>query len=252
MYMLNRNALQQYRQPANTATLPASASEPITLVMKILIADDHPLFRDALRRAVQSLYPAAAVLDADSVSSLQQLIEQHHDADLLLLDLHMPGASGFSALVHVRATQPSLPVVVVSGNEEPGVMQRAIGHGASGYIPKATTTEQMGAAIKSVLEGDVWLPAGIGKDSKLAADEAEIARRVRELTPHQFRVLMMLADGLLNKQIAYELGVSEATVKAHMTAVMKKLGVSNRTQAVVAAARLQLDPSTRLPILEDE
>lgn len=220
--------------------------------MNILIADDHPLFRDALHRAVQSLYPDATIAEADSVASLQQLIERHHDADLLLLDLHMPGASGFSALVHVRASQPSLPVVVVSGNEEPGVMQRAIAHGASGYIPKASSTEQMGQAIQTVLDGDVWLPAGISKDSKLAADEADIARRVRELTPHQFRVLMMLADGLLNKQIAYELGISEATVKAHMTAVMKKLGVSNRTQAVVAAARLQLDPSMRVPELADE
>lgn len=241
-----------YPQSVNPATLPASLPGTGAQDMKILIADDHPLFRDALRRAVQSLYPAATVLDADSVAALQQLIESHQDADLLLLDLHMPGASGFSALVHVRASCPSLPVVVVSGNEDPGVMQRAVGHGASGYIPKASTTEQMGAAIQTVLDGDVWLPHGVGQDSKLAADEADIARRIRELTPHQFRVLMMLADGLLNKQIAYELGVSEATVKAHMTSVMKKLGVSNRTQAVVAAARLQLDPSMRLPVLEDE
>jgi len=220
--------------------------------MKILIADDHPLFREALCRAVQSLYPQAEVLDADSVTALQQLIEQHHGADLLLLDLHMPGASGFSALVHIRATHPSLPVVVISGNEDPGVMQRAIAHGASGYIPKATSAEQMGTAIQTVLDGDIWFPSGVGRDSKLAADEADIARRVRELTPHQFRVLMMLADGLLNKQIAYELGVSEATVKAHMTSVMKKLGVSNRTQAVLAAARLQLEPNLRVPVLEDE
>ncbi len=236
----------------DTVTLAATVPRSGTLGMKILIADDHPLFRDALRRAVQSLYPEATVLDADSVAALQQLTEQHHDADLLLLDLHMPGASGFSALVHIRATHPGLPVVVVSGNEDPGVIQRAIGHGASGYIPKATSTEQIGAAIQTVLDGDIWLPSGIGTDSKLAADEVDIARRIRELTPHQFRVLMMLADGLLNKQIAYELGVSEATVKAHMTSVMKKLGVSNRTQAVVAAARLQLDPSMRLPVMEDE
>ena len=220
--------------------------------MKILIADDHPLFRDALCRAVQGLYPDAEIRDAASVAALQQLLETHADADLLLLDLHMPGASGFSALVHIRASWPSLPVIVISGNEEPGVMQRAIGHGASGYIPKASDPAQMATAISAVLDGDIWLPPGIGTGGKLAADEADIARRVRELTPHQFRVLMMLADGLLNKQIAYELGVSEATVKAHMTAVMKKLGVSNRTQAVVAAARLQLDPSMRLPVLEDE
>lgn len=220
--------------------------------VKVLIADDHPLFRDALRRAVEHILPDAEVLESDSIAKLQLQVEHEGDADLLLLDLHMPGASGFSGLVHMRAHHPQLPVIVISGNEDPGVMQRAIGHGASAYIPKSSSSTDMASAIAAVLDGDLWLPSGINTTSSLAPDEVETARRVRELTPHQFRVLMMLADGLLNKQIAYELGVSEATIKAHMTAILKKLGVSNRTQAVVAAARLAIDPSMRVPVVEDD
>lgn len=222
--------------------------------MKFLIADDHPLFRDALKRAVSGLFPTAELLEADSTASLQTLLEQVDEADLLLLDLHMPGASGFSGLVHVRARHPSVPVIVVSGNEEPGVMRRAIAHGASGYIPKSSSLPDMAQAISHVLEGEVWLPAAAASNrpNALHPDEADIAARVRDLTPQQFRVLMMLADGLLNKQIAYELSVSEATIKAHMTAILKKLGASNRTQAVVAAARLQLDPSMRIVDVVEE
>lgn len=221
--------------------------------MKLLIADDHPLFRDALRRAAEVLLPNARILEADSVAALQTVLEKEPDTDLLLLDLHMPGATGFSGLVYVRAHHPSVPVIVVSGNEEPQVMKRAMAHGASAYIPKSSSTDRMRDAIQAVLEGDAWLPPEVtAADHRLSADEADIARRVRELTPQQFRVLMMLADGLLNKQIAYELGVSEATIKAHMTAILKKLGASNRTQAVVAAARLQIDPSMRIEVIEED
>lgn len=154
----------------------------------------------------------------------------------------------------MRARYPSLPVIVVSGNEEPGVMRRAVAHGASGYIPKSSSLDDMATAIQRVLDGEVWLPASAvsAQPTHLAPDEADIAKRLRDLTPQQFRVLMMLADGLLNKQIAYELGVSEATIKAHMTAILKKLGASNRTQAVVAAARLQLDPSMRIVDVVEE
>lgn len=222
--------------------------------MKFIIADDHPLFRDALKRTVASLFPMAQLIEADTTASLQQRLEAADDLDLLLLDLHMPGSSGFSGLVHVRARYPSLPVIVVSGNEEPSVMRRAIAHGASGYIPKSSSLEEMAQAIAGVLDGDVWLPASAAgsQQTQLAPDEVDIAERIRDLTPQQFRVLMMLADGLLNKQIAYELNVSEATIKAHMTAILRKLGASNRTQAVVAAARLQLDQSMRMVEVVEE
>ena len=208
----------------------------------ILIADDHPLFREALRGAVARALPGARLREADAADAMFALVEAEPDADLLLLDLNMPGAQGFSALVHLRAQHPQLPVVVVSALEEPAVMRRALEHGAMGFIPKSADAATLGAAISAVLEGERWAPPAAF--SAPVADEAEhdAARRVRELTPQQLRVLQMLGAGMLNKQIAFELGVSEATVKAHMTAVLRKLGASNRTQAVLVAGRLALDP----------
>ncbi|HZP67721.1 MAG TPA: response regulator transcription factor [Rudaea sp.] len=211
---------------------------------EILIADDHPLFRDALKRAVTQAVPEAQLFDADSVGALQALIEAHPDAELLLLDLHMPGANGFSALAHVRGQQPGLPVVMVSAQEDARVIRRAIGHGASGYIPKSASVDTIVTAVRRVLDGDVWLPPHLaGTAGTLDSGEASAAARIAELTPQQFRVLGMIAEGLLNKQIAYELNVSEATIKAHMTAIMRKLHVSNRTQVALIARQLALDPA---------
>jgi DNA-binding NarL/FixJ family response regulator len=209
---------------------------------EVLIADDHPLFRDALKRAVLTSWPHALLREADSVPALQQLIDAHPDAELLLLDLHMPGASGFSALVHMRSQHPGLPIIVVSAHEEASAMTRAIAHGASGYIPKSASVAAIVEAVRGVLAGDVWLPAPAANlGSTLPPAEADAAARISDLTPQQFRVLMMIAEGLLNKQIAYELCVSEATVKAHMTAIMRKLGVGNRTQVALLASHLALD-----------
>src|SRR5690606_2711491 len=153
-----------------------------------------------------------------------------------------PGANGFSALVYLRAQYPELPVVVVSAREEPAVMRRALDHGAMGFIPKSVDAQTLGEAVRQVLEGDRWAPAAAGNAPATTPDEQEVAERIRELTPQQFKVLQMQATGLLNKQIAYELGVAEATVKAHMSAILRKLGASNRTQAVLVAGRLAVDP----------
>ncbi len=208
----------------------------------ILIADDHPLFRDALRRAVLQVLPQARLLEADNVTALVELAGQHPQADLLLLDLNMPGAHGFSALAHVRAAFPALPVVVVSAREEPGLMRRAIGHGAAGFIPKSADIATIGRALNTVLDGETWLPPGVAPHgAMLDPEEEDLAKRVAELTPQQYRVLTMVCNGLLNKQIAYELDVSEATVKAHMTAILRKLGAHSRTQAVLLAGRLTLE-----------
>jgi DNA-binding NarL/FixJ family response regulator len=158
------------------------------------------------------------------------------DADLLLLDLNMPGTQGFSALVHLRAAHPQLPVAMVSAREEPAVMRRALDHGAMGFIPKSSDAATLATALQQVLDGERWVPDAALKAAPIADDERAIAARVRELTPQQFRVLQMLGAGLLNKQIGYELGVSEATIKAHMSAILRKLGANNRTQACCSPA----------------
>ena len=206
----------------------------------ILIADDHPLFREALRGAVQRILPDASLCEADSVDALYGLVEANPDADLLLMDLNMPGAHGFSALVHLRALHPQLPVVVVSAREEPAVMRRALDHGALGFIPKSADSETIGIAVGQVLDGERWAPAAAASAPAMDRDEEAVARRLRELTPQQFRVLQMLGEGRLNKQIAWELNVSEATIKAHITAIFRKLDVKNRTQAVIALQQLDI------------
>ena len=213
----------------------------------LLIADDHPLFREALRGVALRLLPDAIIREADSAGALHAMVDAEPDADLLLLDLNMPGASGFSALVHLRATHPQLPIVMVSGREEPETMRRALDHGAMGFIPKSSDAATLAAALQRVLDGERWVPEAALNAAPIAADERAIAARVRELTPQQFRVLQMLGSGLLNKQIGYELGVSEATIKAHMSAILRKLGATNRTQAVLLAGKLQVDPDAVVP-----
>lgn len=207
----------------------------------ILIADDHPLFREAMRRAVERAEPGASIAEAENVAQMLAIVEAHPDADLLLLDLSMPGAHGFSALAHIRATRPALPVVVVSAREEPMVIRRALAHGASGFIPKSADSDMIQRALRAVLEGETFDPFAHGA-VRLDEAERELARRLADLTPQQFRVLTMLCEGKLNKQIAYDLDVTEATIKAHVTAILRKLGAHNRTMAVTLASRLALDP----------
>ncbi|CAM2986153.1 response regulator [Acinetobacter celticus] len=212
--------------------------------MNILIVDDHPLFRHALIQAVRYSLPQAQIHETAAVNEFYERLEKGPEPDLVLLDLNLPGASGFSALVHVRAQHPSLPIVVVSAHEETSIIQRAIAHGAMGYIPKSAHPSHIGEAIRHVLEGEIWLPPNFPSNMNFdprAADETALAERIQSLTPQQFRVLMMVAEGLLNKQIAYELDVSEATIKAHVTAIFRKLGVQNRTQAVLAINALNID-----------
>lgn len=212
--------------------------------MNILIVDDHPLFRHALIQAVRYSLPQAQIYETAAVNEFYERLESGAEPDLVLLDLNLPGASGFSALVHVRAQYPSLPIIVVSAHEETSIIQRAIAHGAMGYIPKSANPSHIGEAIRHVLEGEIWLPPNLPNNLSFdprAADETELAERIQSLTPQQFRVLMMVAEGLLNKQIAYELDVSEATIKAHVTAIFRKLGVQNRTQAVLAINALNIE-----------
>lgn len=207
---------------------------------ELLIADDHPLFREALRGVLARAFPDTAIHEAAGLAPLYELIERHPDADLLLLDLDMPGTSGFSALVHLQAHHPQLPIIIVSAHDDPLLMRRALDHGAMGYIPKSADAAMLADALLCVLEGDTWLPDTVVPELGASPEEQQAAARVRELTPQQFRILQMVGAGQLNKQIAHELGVSEATVKAHMTAILRKLRANNRTQAVLIAGRLGL------------
>jgi DNA-binding NarL/FixJ family response regulator len=197
--------------------------------------------------------PGASICEAQDVGSLLALADAHPHAELLLLDLNMPGANGFSALVHIRAAHPGLPVVVVSAREDADTVRRALAHGATGFIPKSSDVPTLVNALRVVLDGGSWAPTQAQGAGALEAEEAQLARRLAELTPQQFRVLGMVCAGLLNKQIAYELQVSEATIKAHMTAILRKLGVHTRTQAVMLAGKLALDQaSVRPPPPEDD
>jgi DNA-binding NarL/FixJ family response regulator len=204
---------------------------------KILIADDHPLFRKALREAMTAA--TAEISEAGSFDEASKTLEGDSAFDLVLLDLNMPGVSGFSGLMYLRAQYPAVPVVVVSANEDPAVIRRCMDFGASGFIPKTLAVETMRDAVKAVLDGETWTPPDVDLSSAGDDQTAKLAARLGTLTPQQVRVLMMLSQGLLNKQIAYELGVSEATVKAHVSAILAKLGVESRTQAVIAASKIE-------------
>ena len=206
----------------------------------IIIADDHPLFRAALAQVIGVHHPDASTLEAEDVDGLQQRVGQHPGASLVLLDLHMPGAHGFSSLIHLQACYPTIPVVMVSADATPEVMTRALRHGASGFLPKSSSMEDIGAAIGAALNGDTWMPAGFVPVDIDTLAEQNIASVLASFTPQQFRVATLISQGLLNKQIAYEMSVTEATVKAHATEIYRKLGVSSRTQAVLALQQLEV------------
>lgn len=204
----------------------------------LLVADDHPLFRAAVVQVIRGRFGAFEVLEASSASSLSAALAAHPGIELVLLDLTMPGTHGFSALLHVRGAYPQLPVVVISSNDHPRIIRRAQQFGASGFISKAAAADAITAAIEAVLEGDTVFPS---MAAELSQEDAELAARLAQLTPHQFKTLLYLADGLLNKQIAQEMGVSEHTVKVHVTAILKKLGCHSRTQVAVLVRNLEAD-----------
>lgn len=205
---------------------------------RIVIVDDHPLFRGALRQALSTAISDVEILEAGSLDELSTTLEQTKGAELILLDLSMPGVQGLSGLLLLRAQSPEIPVVVVSASEDPGTVRRALEFGASGYIPKSLAVDKIRAAVRLILDGGVWSPPEIPLDGATDPETRDLATRLGTLTPQQVRVLMMLGEGLLNKQIAYKLSVSEATIKAHVSAILQKLGVDSRTQAVIAIGKI--------------
>jgi DNA-binding NarL/FixJ family response regulator len=204
-----------------------------------IVADDHPLFRNALRQTIEPHFKNARIVEAATLDEAAAAIEAAVEPDLVLFDLSMPGARGFSGLMYLRAQYPAVPVCVVSASEDAGSIHRSMSLGAAGFVPKSSPPAQIRSAIEAILDGGAWTPPGLEADTGWNEDDA-LASRLRSLTPQQLRVLMMMSEGLLNKQIAHELNVSEATVKAHVSAVLQKLGVENRTKAVLAAGRFEL------------
>jgi DNA-binding NarL/FixJ family response regulator len=211
-----------------------------TEIVRFLIVDDHPLFRDALHSAVRIAYPEVDTVEARSIAEALDLIGGGLPFDLALLDLSMPDVQGFEGLLQLRTRHPRLPVVVVSGHEDPKVIAEALSYGAAGFVPKSARKDDLAAAIRAVMEGAVYVPETYepGPPDGGSADRAEMVQRLSRLTPQQLRVLQMLRQGLLNKQIAYELQVGETTVKAHVSEILRKLNVYSRTQAVIEVSKL--------------
>ncbi|RDZ28774.1 response regulator transcription factor [Lysobacter silvisoli] len=216
----------------------------------LLIADDHPLFRAALRQAAADAVADTQVRETDTLEGVLAALDAEPGIDLVLLDLHMPGNHGLAGLAAVRAQHPGVAVVVVSANDDPRVVRRALDHGAAGYLPKSAGLDELRDAIRAVLACEQWLPAslrGAVARTDSASGDADLAARLASLSPQQFRVLALVADGLLNKQIADRLDVQERTVKAHLSAIFDRLGVRNRTQAGVVLRELELsDPARQI------
>lgn len=206
---------------------------------RILIVDDHPLFREALRNALGTAKTRLDISEAGSLDALISHLARDDSCDLVLLDLRMPGVQGLSGLIYLRSQYPNIPVVIVSASEEPGIMRESLHLGASGFIPKSSGAATIIEAVETVLAGGVWAPPWTESEPPADSEAATIAEHVASLTAQQIRVLLMLKEGLLNKQIAHALNVSEATVKAHVSAILLKLGVASRTQAVIAASKLE-------------
>ncbi len=205
---------------------------------RLIIVDDHPLFRGALHQALSASFAQADIQEAGSLDELTAKLADDSDVDLVLLDLNMPGVQGLSGLLFLRAQHPEVPVVIVSASEDPATIRRCIEFGASGFVPKSQPVDQIRSAVRAVLDGQVWTPKDIDLSSGKDKDASDLLSRLSTLTPQQVRVLMMLGEGLLNKQIAFKLGVSEATIKAHVSAILQKLGVDSRTQAVIAINKI--------------
>lgn len=204
---------------------------------RIIIVDDHPLFRAALRQTLVGGDPSIVIEEAGDLARVNAALDADRDCDLVLLDLNMPGVRGFSGLLLLRAQYPDVPVMIISAVEDASVIRRAFELGAAGYLHKSVGTHEIRRAIETVLAGEVFVPEGI--DLSIGDPNSALMQRLATLTPQQVRVLMMLSDGLMNKQIAYELSISEATVKAHVSAILQKLDVDSRTQAVIAASKIE-------------
>lgn len=208
----------------------------------ILIVDDHPLFVEALELVIQGAFPGATVTKATSIETARSALDGKGAFDLVLLDLSMPGTRGLEGVIELRTRYPKLPIVVVSALDDPRIIHEVIQCGVAGYISKSTRGGDLGRALNDAMDGIVVVPKDYEPPTSNGASGAsDLATRISTLTPQQVRVLHMLRQGLLNKQIAYDLGVGETTVKAHVSEILRKLKVSSRTQAVIEASKIDFE-----------
>lgn len=216
------------------------------MTAKIVVADDHPLFREAIKQVFPQFLDNFQIFEAESFFELQDLVKQHPDIDLVLMDLHMPGNRGFSGLAMFKAEYPAIAVVMVSASETPQIIRRAFSLGVSGYIPKSSSFEVIKRAVNAVMQGEIWLPKETQQEIDLACQhDDDFASKISSLTPQQLKVLSMIADGKLNKQIAYELNIQETTIKHHVSAILRKLDVVNRTLAGIMYQQLQVEDTAQ-------
>lgn len=200
------------------------------------------MVRDALASALAGAFVGARVAFAGTLADTMSAVEAQPDLDLLILDLDMPGMLGLSGLAALRSANPSLPIAIVSATTNPAAIRQAVEMGAAGFIPKLAAADRFVDAVRVILTGALWLPEE-ARDETLAARDRDLAQRAAQLTPQQHRVLSLMAEGMANKLIAFEMQISEPTVKAHVTEILRKLGVTSRTQAVILAQRLALGPA---------
>ncbi len=234
----------------NPVPIPVTRGRFLNQGCDIVIADDHPLVRSAIRQAISDDIADASFSEAASLEETEALLAGSRNADLLLLDIHMPGMHGLTGLCFLRAEFPSVPIAMISASTDPRLIRQAMDYGAAGYIPKSAPVADIRNAVHSMLAGNHWLPA-MDDLPETAKEDAALAARLSNLTPQQLRVLTMVSEGKLNKQIAYDLDISEATVKSHVSAILQKLGVNSRTQAVILANRLAVDdPAREIPEIE--
>ena len=214
----------------------------------LLIVDDHPLFREALGNAVRLALPEARIFEAMSIEDALHVLLAEQGIDLALLDLSLPDSTGFSGFLRLREAYPRLPVAIVSSEEDPHIVREALALGAAGYLPKSTSKRELAQSIEGVLSGSVSVPKDFVAAPRLRRGDASKALEVklRDLTPQQLRVLDLLRRGFPNRQIAQELALAESTVKAHVTEILRKLGLFSRNKAVIEIGKMDLpDPKGR-------
>lgn len=229
---------------ANFAHILAAEGKELSEVA-FIVADDHPMVRDALALALRAAFPKAEVALAGTLDEASGAIAARPDVDLVILDLDMPGMQGLAGVSALRANYPSAPLVIVSATRNAAAMRQAVEMGAAGFIPKSAPMEEIIASVRAVMRGEIVLPPSAG--DALSSTDADLATRAARMTPQQHRVFALMAEGKPNKIIAYDMQIGEATVKAHVTEILRKMGVHSRTQAIVLAQRLALDPGAPPP-----